>query len=66
MFISVGTNYLDVDAADSDIPGYLFPLAASQFKRVARVRDYAASDTKIVAGYPLCEAVALSLDVGRK
>jgi hypothetical protein len=66
VFASVGTNYLNIDVKGSGLARYLFPLATSQFKRVARIRDYADSRAKIIASDPICEAVALSLDVGRE
>jgi hypothetical protein len=60
MIECIGTNYLYVDAPHLCGASHRLPLASRQLNRIARIRNHAHAEAKIISGDAICQTIALS------
>jgi len=62
MLKGIGTNYFNVDASHLRVASYRLPLASGQFNRIARIRNNADTEPKIVSGDAIRQTITLTFD----
>jgi len=60
MFERIGTNHLNVDAPRLGGASHRLPLASRQLNRIARIRNDAYPEAKIISGDAIRQPIALA------
>ena len=60
MLECIGTNDLNVDAPCLCVASHHLPLVSCQLNRIARIRNNAHTEAKIISGDAICQTIALT------